>query len=222
MKDSDASNSDATTHGFSNTLAMYTSFALGSALLIYTSLHVLLDAEVIAASYPVHGEVSNDNDYDDRDVSADGILRNAFRTILASLFRYFNHLMFLIKISLRIAGTLVLLVACAVLLLALSNRFLIDVATSRADTTMAFSYKTDPAMQMTTLYAATEQGLSLLLAVVMCHTITMVISLVFMRPGNMNHLEKEIAPKLRMYLTTLFIVTFLTIASEAIRIAMHE
>ena len=197
--------------------AYFTSFALCSTLLIYASLHVLLDADAVADTYP---PISSSALNEENDIEP-----FSFKNVLYSMFAYMSqlcwHLWFLLKISLRIAGTLVLLVISAMILMAISNRLLVDVATQRGEQ-KSFSYHHDPSIRMTTVIVIAKQGLGMLIALLLCHAVVAISSIVLMRPDNMRNTEKEIAPKIRMYLSVLFIVTLIVVVSEAIRISRHE
>jgi hypothetical protein len=196
-------------------LANYTSFALLSAMLIFTSLHVLLDIDIVAASYPVPEDVVAD-DLDD--TSTQPLHTQVFRAITVAALRWTWHLKFMLQLSFRILGTLALLAVSAMLLMAVCNRFIVGVATERGDQPI-FSYKHDPAIQMTTLFAITKHGMGMLISMALAHMVVMLSSVVLIRPGNMKDLDKEVRPKLKMYLSIMFMVTILVIITETIRIA---
>lgn len=194
-------------------LAEYTSFSLISAMLVYTSIHVLLEIDTLAASYPVTADIENDEIGDVLELH-----KQVMKTIASTSARWIAHFIFMIKLSFRIAGTLALLTLCAVILMAICNRYIVVIATQRDDHPL-FSFKQDPSIKMTTLFAITKNGMSMLVSIALTHGIALLTSMMLIRPGNMRDLEKEIRPKLKMYLSILFVLTMLVIIAESIRIA---
>ena len=195
----------------------FTSFALLSAVLLYSTVDSLLDVEVIAASYTPTTPVDEANDptYDNPSITP---FKRFLIKARAAIMDWLFHVYFLCKVSARILFTMCLIVICVVLVGLLAKRLLVDTATGEKELQLS-SVSKDPIVLLSTVCLASEECVWFLVAVVAVHATVMLASGVFMRPDNMRSLEKEVVPKLQMYMGVLLIATFLLVVTEGIRLA---